>query len=115
MDAEVVRRYMARLAEHGLAGKLNILIGVVPLKSVRSAAWIREKLFGAIIPDAIVSRLDRASDPAAEGRRICLELVQELSEIPHVAGAHIMAPNNDAAVPDIIKAARDSISRLAPV
>jgi methylenetetrahydrofolate reductase (NADPH) len=115
MDAEVVRRYMARLAEHGLAGKLNILIGVVPLKSVRSAAWIREKLFGAIIPDAIVSRLDRASDPAAEGRRICLELVQQLSEIPHVAGAHIMAPNNDAAVPDIIKAARDSISRLAPV
>jgi len=28
---------------------------------------------------------------------------------------HIMAPGNDAAVPDIIKAARDSITRLAPV
>jgi methylenetetrahydrofolate reductase (NADPH) len=115
MDVGVVRRYMTRLAEHGIAGKLSILIGVVPLKSVRSAAWIREKLFGAIIPDAVVSRLERASDPAAEGRRICLELVQQLSEIPHVAGVHIMAPNNDAAVPDIIKAARDSISRLAPV
>ena len=53
MDAGVVRRYMARLAEHGIAGKLSFLIGIVPLRSAKSARWIKEKLFGAIIPDAI--------------------------------------------------------------
>jgi methylenetetrahydrofolate reductase (NADPH) len=115
MDAGVVRRYMARLAEHGIAGKLSLIIGVVPLRSAKSARWIKEKLFGAIIPDAVVGRMGSASDPAAEGRRICLDLVRELAEIPHVAGVHIMAPGNDAAVPDIIKAARDSIKRLATV
>jgi len=113
MDAGVVRRYLARLAEHGLAGKFALLIGIVPLRSVKSARWIKEKLFGAIIPDALVERLERADNPAAEGRRICLDLVAELAEVPHVSGVHIMAPGNDAVLPEIITAARENIRRLA--
>ena len=109
MDAGVVRRYMARLAEHGLADKLYVLIGIVPLRSAKSARWIKEKLFGAIIPDAMVERMEQASDPIAEGRRICLDVIAELADIPHVAGCHIMAPGNDAVVPDIITAARESV------
>jgi methylenetetrahydrofolate reductase (NADPH) len=115
MDAGVVRRYMARLEEAGIAGRLKFLIGIVPLRSAKSARWIKEKLYGAIIPDAIIARMEQASDPAAEGRAICIDMVRELAEVPHVAGVHIMAPNNDAAVPDIIAAARDSIARLAAV
>ena len=115
MDTGVVRRYMARLAEHGVTDNLFVLIGIVPLRSAKSARWIKEKLFGSVIPDALIDRMERASDPAAEGRRICIDMVHELTNVPHVAGAHIMAPGNDAAVPGIIKAARDSIKRLAPV
>jgi methylenetetrahydrofolate reductase (NADPH) len=115
MDAGVVRRYMARLAEHGLTGRMSMLIGIAPLRSAKSARWIKEKLFGAIIPDAVVARMESALDPLAEGRRICLDLVHELADVPHVAGVHIMAPGNDAAVPEIITAARVSVSRLTPV
>jgi methylenetetrahydrofolate reductase (NADPH) len=114
MDAGVVRRYMARLAELGMADKLSFLVGIVPLRSAKSARWIKEKLFGAVIPDALIERMERASDPAAEGRRICIDMVRELTDVPHVTGVHIMAPGNDAAVPAIIKVARDSITRLAP-
>ena len=114
MDAGVVRRYMARLAEHGITENVSLIIGIVPLRSAKSARWIKDKLFGATIPDALVARMERAADPAAEGRRICLDLVAELAGIPHVAGVHIMAPGNESAVPEIIKAARESISRLAP-
>ena len=113
MDAGVVRRYMARLAEHGIAGNLSVLIGVVPLRSAKSARWMKEKLVGTIIPDATIKRLEAAEDPAAEGRLICLDLVRELSSIPNVAGCHIMAPGNESAVPDLIAAARDGIPRLA--
>lgn len=113
MDAGVVRRYMARLDEHGLGGKLKFLIGIVPLRSAKSARWIKEKLYGAIIPDAMVARMEAASDPAAEGRAICIDVIRELAEIPHVAGVHIMAPGNDAAVPVVIATARESIKRLA--
>ena len=115
MDAGVVRRYLARLAEHGLTGRMSMLIGIAPLRSAKSARWINEKLFGAIIPDAVVARMESALDPLAEGRRICLDLVHELADVPHVAGVHIMAPGNDAAVPEIITAARVSVSRLTPV
>ena len=115
MDAGVVRRYLARLAEHGLTGRMSMLIGIAPLRSAKSARWIKEKLFGAIIPDAVVARMESALDPLAEGRRICLDLVHELADVPHVAGVHIMAPGNDAAVPEIITAARVSVSRLTPV
>jgi methylenetetrahydrofolate reductase (NADPH) len=110
MDAGVVRRYMARLAEHGLADRLSVLIGIAPLRSARSARWMKEKLFGTIIPDATIARLEGARDQAAEGRRVCIDLVSELSQIPHVAGCHIMAPNNAAAVPPVIEEARKSIA-----
>lgn len=115
MDAGVVRRYLARLDEIGVAGKLSFLIGIVPLRSAKSARWIKEKLFGAIIPDALIERMERATDPAEEGRRICVDVVRELADVPHVAGVHIMAPGNDAAVAEVIKSARESIRRLAAV
>ena len=106
MDSGVVRRYAAGLANAGL-GDIFLLIGVAPLRSARSAQWMRRHLFGTIIPDATVHRLEQAADPAAEGRRICLELMEELVEIPGVAGVHVMAPNNEAAVPEVIAAMRD--------
>ena len=106
MDIGVVRRYVARLAEHGLTDRIALLIGVVPLRSGRSARWIKEQLYGAIIPDDIVDRLEFSGDAAAEGRQICADFIEQLSTVPGVAGAHIMAPNNEAAIPDVIARAR---------
>ena len=48
---------MARLAEQGVAGDVAFLIGIVPLRSAKSARWIKEKLFGAVIPDAVIARM----------------------------------------------------------
>jgi len=66
---------------------------------------MRERLFGTIIPDATVARLEAASDPSAEGRALCVDLMRELAAIPGVAGVHIMAPGNEAAIADVIRAA----------
>jgi methylenetetrahydrofolate reductase (NADPH) len=113
MDPGIVARYLRRLAEAGVPGDFRMLIGVVPLRSAKSARWIRDNLFGSIIPDATIARLERAADPAAEGRRICVEVLQQLAEIPGIAGAHIMAPNADEVVPGVIAEARRSAGRLA--
>lgn len=101
MDTAVVRRYAARLMQAGI--KAPILIGVAPIPSARSARWMREKLFGTLIPDAIVSRLEKAADAKREGRRICIEVLQELADTPGVAGAHVMAPMNFAEIPMVIE------------
>jgi methylenetetrahydrofolate reductase (NADPH) len=111
MDAGIVRRYMARLAEAGVTEKLAVLIGVNPLRSAKSAAWMKNHLFGTIIPDAYVARMEKASDPLAEGKRICVELIAELATIPGVSGVHIMAPGNDASVPEVISEAKAQLKR----
>jgi methylenetetrahydrofolate reductase (NADPH) len=102
MDAGVVRRYVARLAEHGLTERLHLLVGIAPLYSAKSARWMRQHLYGTIIPDRIVERMEAASDPQAEGRRICVELLHQLTEISGVAGAHIMAPLHEEAIPEVV-------------
>jgi methylenetetrahydrofolate reductase (NADPH) len=111
MDVGIVRRYAARLADAGLS--VFLLIGVNPLRSARSAAWMRNHLFGTIIPDALVARLEQAEDATAEGRKICIETIEEFSLIPGVAGVHIMAPGNDAAIPEVITAVRRTVTMVA--
>jgi methylenetetrahydrofolate reductase (NADPH) len=113
MDAGVARRYVARLAEHGLDRKIPLLIGVAPLRSAKSARWMKEKLFGTIMPDAVIDRMEKASDAVAEGIRIAVDLIAELSQIPNIGGVHIMAPNNDAAVPKVIGEARARLKSKA--
>ena len=62
-----------------------------------------------------MARLERAADPVAEGQRICLELIAEFAGIPGVAGVHIMAPANEAAVPAVIAEARQRLpAQLQP-
>ncbi len=110
MDAGVVRRYAQRLADNGL-GEFPLLIGLAPIRSARSARWIRDKLPGSIVPDAVVERLEQATDAVREGRKICLELVEELSGAPGAAGVHIMAPGNDSGLAEVVAEASRIASR----
>ena len=112
MDAGVARRYMARLAEHGLDQKIKLIIGVAPLRSAKSARWMKEKLFGTVMPDEIIERMEGSSDPIGEGVRIAVEVIEELSKIPGIGGVHIMAPMNDAVVPGVISEAKQRVARM---
>jgi methylenetetrahydrofolate reductase (NADPH) len=114
MDAAIVRRYVGALEKAGVTSKLALLIGVNPLRSAKSVRWMKNHLYGTIIPDDFIARLEKAADPAREGSRICVELIEELSSIRGVAGVHIMAPGNDAAIPEAIVAARARVQRAAP-
>ena len=104
MDMALLRRLFGMLQELGLTRRLKILSGIAAIASARSARWMRTRLFGTIIPDRLVERLDKAGDPRREGVRICVELLHELNEIPGIAGAHIMAPQNPSAIPEVIAA-----------
>ena len=54
MDAAIVRRYVGALEQAGITQQLAILIGVNPLRSAKSAHWMKSHLYGTIIPDAII-------------------------------------------------------------
>jgi methylenetetrahydrofolate reductase (NADPH) len=106
MDTGVARRWVGRLRALGLCERLKVLVGVAPIPSARSARWMRTRLFGSIIPDRLIERLERAAEPRREGVRICVEILAELAAIPGVAGAHVMAPQNPSAIAETIAAFR---------
>jgi methylenetetrahydrofolate reductase (NADPH) len=106
MDAGVARRYAARLAEHAALRGFPLLIGVAPLRSAKSARWMQEHLFGTIIPEPMIERLEGTADQVSEGIEICIELIAELAAVPGIAGVHVMAPANDEAIASVIRGAR---------
>jgi methylenetetrahydrofolate reductase (NADPH) len=112
MDAAIVRRYVGALEKAGITSQLSILIGVNPLRSAKSAQWMKSHLYGIIIPDAYIARLEKAADPAREGMRVCVELIEELSSIRGVAGVHVMAPGNDIAIPAVMSEARARVQKI---
>jgi methylenetetrahydrofolate reductase (NADPH) len=113
MDAALLRRYVGALSDAGLTSKLAILVGINPLRSAKSAQWMKSHLFGTIIPDDLIARMEKASDPVREGIRICVDLIAELATIPGIAGVHIMAPGNDAAIPEVIAEAKSRVQKAA--
>ena len=91
----------------------NLACGVKLVKFRRDVARVLgEPVRREVLGDALHNAWELA-DPAREGLRICVELIEELSTIRGVAGVHIMAPSNDEAIPEAIKAARARVQRAA--
>jgi methylenetetrahydrofolate reductase (NADPH) len=102
-DLEKVKRYCQGLVDGGFTEQAHFLIGIGPLASAKSARWMNDNLFGVQVPEAIIARLEGASDQKAEGRAICAELLQGMAEIEGCAGAHLMAPHQEAACAQVIR------------
>jgi len=97
-DADLLRNYMKHIVDSGLSEKLFFIIGIGPLRSDKSAKWMRDKLFGTVIPDAIIKRMEQAENQMQEGIHICAELINQFEEIDGVHGVHLMAPRNLSAI-----------------
>jgi methylenetetrahydrofolate reductase (NADH) len=103
-DVPRLREYTARLRDLGLLEKVFVLVGVGPLPSARTASWMRENVPGVHIPESVIDRLRKADKPKLEGRRLCMELIQEIRQVEGVSGVHVMAYRQEEAVAEIIDA-----------
>jgi methylenetetrahydrofolate reductase (NADPH) len=102
-DVPLLRVFMRHVEELGLLDKVFILVGVGPLRSAKSAEWIRAHVPGVHIPDEVIKRLAGAADPAAEGRRLCIDVIQEIRTLKGVHGVHVMAYRQEHTVAEIIQ------------
>ena len=100
MDAAVLERFCHEIAE---PMELPVLAGVFLLKSARNAAFINRMVPGACIPDTLISRLEAAADPAAEGIQIAAEQVQRYLGVAQ--GVHLMAIKAEERIPAILRQA----------
>lgn len=110
------QEFMKRVVDLGLHEKVYILAGVGPIKTAGAAKYMRDQVPGMDVPNEIVERMEAAGkgieDKKAkaeamreEGIKICVELIQQMREIPGVAGVHIMAIEWEEAVRPIVERA----------
>lgn len=69
---------------------IPILVGILPLRSERHARFLHQRVAGIHIPQTVIERMERATDPVQEGlasAREMLELARQL-----FAGACVMPP-----------------------
>ena len=102
-DIEMAREFMRRAADMGLTERCFVLMGVGVLASAKTARWLRSSIPGVHIPDAIITRLEQAENPKAEGRAIAVELMQQLAETNGVNGIHLMAYKQEQFVGEIVE------------
>jgi methylenetetrahydrofolate reductase (NADPH) len=104
-DMERFEKWMKLVLARGLHERVHILAGVMPLKSHKIALYMKNKVSGMIVPDAIVERMRGAKDAKEEGVRICEEQIDHLRSIEGVHGVHIMAVNWEEIVPRVVSEA----------
>jgi len=104
-DIDRFRSYMERLRDLGLHEKSFILVGVGPLRSEKAAEFLRTKVPGVVIPDALIKRMRKTpkNKERREGKKICAEIIQQVMEIRGVAGIHMMAYRQEEIVGEILE------------
>jgi len=107
-DLPRLQQFMGRVRDLGLHEKVYILIGVGPLRSEKVAEFMRTKVPGVWIPDEVVARLAKTpqKQKAEEGKRICIEIIQQVREIEGVHGVHLMAYRQEETVAEIVHRAK---------
>lgn len=94
---------MEQLEKRGVLEKVFILIGLVPLKSYKSALYLHEKIPGVYLPDRVLKRMQRAGDGAQEeGVQIALEVIDSVKRKKGVNGIHLMTLGWEAIVERIV-------------
>lgn len=102
-DVPRLKTFMEQVRDLGIDDRVFILVGVGPLRSARVAKWMRENVPGVVIPDRIVRRLtDAGKRSRTEGKRICIEIIEQVKEIAGVSGIHMMAYRQEYLVPEIL-------------
>ncbi len=91
--------------EDGAHEAAKILFGVIPVRSLKMARYLDERVPGIRIPEPLMERFEGAEDVAAEGVSVAVEALEALQECRGVAGAHLMPVGSEEAVGDILEGA----------
>lgn len=96
-DFDRLEKFMTQIA----AGcNKPILAGIFLLKSAKNAQFINKNVPGVHIPQHIIDRLERATDPLYEGMVIAAEQVRAARNL--CQGVHMMAVKREDLIPPIL-------------
>lgn len=96
-DFDRLEQFMDKIAT---GSDKPILAGIFLLKSAKNAEFINRCVPGVNIPQHIIERLAKASDPLMEGMKIAAEQVQLACQL--CQGVHMMAVKREDLIPQIL-------------
>ena len=105
-DADAIDEWLNEMAKRDILDKVYIMIGLTPLKSYKTAAYMNDKIPGVFIPEKILKRMEAAKEKGneqEEGVQITLELIEKIKAKQGVHGIHLMAVGWEEIVPRIVK------------
>ena len=105
-DLARFEQWMAAVRAEGLHKQAKILAGVIPVRSVKAARYMKDH-----VPGILHAR--RGAPAAGNGRRkakeegisLAVETIEAVRKIEGVAGVHIMAIGWDEVVPEVVRRA----------
>lgn len=104
-DFDRLEKFMDKIA---VGSDKPILAGIFLLKSAKNAQFINRCVPGVNIPQQIIDRLEKASDPLQEGIAIAAEQVQVARQL--CQGVHMMAVKREDLISQIL-----DLAGIAPV
>jgi methylenetetrahydrofolate reductase (NADPH) len=102
LSIDVLRRYMSFLISHDLLRRFSVVATVAVVTSSEIAIWLRENRRGTIIPDALLDRLVTATDAETAAIEYTAALVQDIHDIPGVAGINFAAAGELRLIPAVL-------------
>ncbi|TMD42801.1 MAG: methylenetetrahydrofolate reductase [Chloroflexi bacterium] len=120
-DLPIFTRFMSMAADLGLFEQVFIIPSIGIPRSARGARFMKEKVPGLHVPDALIERMEKTppARQAEEGIRIAVELVNDVRQIHGVAGVHLIGIKWEEGVTRVAEAAgllpRPTLSPLATV
>lgn len=104
-DADRLEIWLNELAKRDILGKIFILIGITPLKTLKMARYMNAEVPGVFVPPVVLKRMEAAEkngNAQEEGVQIALELIEKIKNKQGVSGIHIMAVGWEEIVPRIV-------------
>ncbi len=110
------KEFMVKLGDMNVLDDVYVMAGLSPLKGPGMAKYMAANVPGIDMPDEVIERMtaagagiddkaERSKAWRAEGIKLCIEQIQEVREIPGVAGVHVMAIEWEEAVKPIVAGA----------
>jgi 5,10-methylenetetrahydrofolate reductase len=104
-NVERLAAWAELMRSRGVLERAKVIVGVVPLRSAKSARYMDDHLPGVHVPDTITAALDAADDEAAVGLQLTIDVVKGIRGIDGVAGVHLMAMGHDESVRAVVEGA----------
>jgi homocysteine S-methyltransferase len=80
-DPEAARRFLDQFAAgNGSPLDKPVLVGILPLVSVKHANFLQNEVPGIVIPEKTMERINASISASAEGVKIAIELIQQIRE-----------------------------------